>query len=106
MRAAVSQVLAEAALDGIVTIGPDGYDGHPDHIATFHASQAVAEESEQYKLWALDGAHSGNLVMAGGPERKLGALAHHRSQTTITTAGPYWHNSVYAPLFRQETYLQ
>lgn len=67
----------------IFTLGEDGYDGHPDHQAVHKAClRALARLGLDCELYGLSNTESAGLIVPSA-ERKLGAMALHRSQCVI-----------------------
>lgn len=87
----------------IYTTGPDGYDGHGDHIAV-HAATLQAAAGEQ-TIWGLAADHQGALSVTGNTNRKLGALSFHASQRVTQDMTRWGDTDVYTPLIvGAETY--
>lgn len=107
-------LVLEHHITALATMGPDGYDGHPDHIATHQAAlQAQRLLHEQnYSVYVLalrrDGA--GEVVFAVDRERKMAALAHHATQMPLDAHGQLdvqrflQEHAAYSPLLERETY--
>jgi LmbE family N-acetylglucosaminyl deacetylase len=88
----------------VFTLGPDGYDGHADHIAIHESAVRVIRHVGLLStLHALDSRHQGEFVIEGS-ERKLGAMALHASQLIDTDLFRWGGTDVYAPLISRETY--
>ncbi len=115
----------------VFTLGRDGYDNHPDHVATHNAAEtAIGILNEQYgkhlTLLALNNLQGGSHALVATEDSrklKLAAMSCHKSQFVIAPFKEYedktchqldgfaiqascWkHLSIYHPLILQgETY--
>jgi LmbE family N-acetylglucosaminyl deacetylase len=86
----IAQLALARDITRIVTLGDDGYDGHPDHIATHMAAawavkQMLDTANQPIQLFALDSRQQGRYtVLANGRQQhKLRAMASHASQFDI-----------------------
>jgi LmbE family N-acetylglucosaminyl deacetylase len=101
-----------AATHGItrlVTTGEEGYDKHPDHIATYIAAVGAALEARlhgrELEVWGLNSRHCGELAIYGDRERKLGAIACHATQKAHPDLTFWGGTPLYTPLILgPETY--
>lgn len=105
----IDLVLRAIRPERVFTSGPDGYDGHKDHIAVHAvAERAVARLralGSSVTLYALDAAHTGALEVAGDVSRKKMAIALHASQRVVENLTQWGGCSLYAPLITdRETY--
>lgn len=102
------EVVQEIAPDRVFTTGPDGYDGHTDHIAVHDAAVAstavLRRLGYETVLWALASDHQGELQVTGEFARKAGAVMMHGSQ--VVAKLPHWGGTeLYTPLIiGAETY--
>ncbi len=92
-----------------VTLGPDGGDGHPDHIAVHQAvvaacgSLAAESPASPPEILALNAHHAGTHIIPATPATraaKLRALAANASQFPNVTNIP----DLYHPYLNAETY--
>lgn len=75
----------------IMTLGADGYDHHPDHIASHMAAESAARTlrtlyGRDLGMLTLNSTHRGHDAVESTPflrQRKLGALASHQSQFPV-----------------------
>lgn len=87
----IASIVAKYSISTIVSLGIQGYDDHPDHIASFWSAELAAAwlySRHNYHVGhlALNSQHSGEIVIAGTPERqirKLGSMACNRSQHDV-----------------------
>lgn len=92
--------------DAIYTSGPDGYDGHPDHIAVHESILRVCQHlsASAITLNALDSSHEGSLVVSA-TLHKLGAMAYHATQRVTDDLERWGDTDLYKPLIIEaETY--
>lgn len=98
LLAAVRDFIDRHDITTAVTLGRDGGDYHPDHIAVHQAVIQVGRETT-LTIWGINAHSQGPRRLTPDPEhaqRKLTALAHHASQfppRTLTTERlrPYHH---------------
>lgn len=64
----------------LVSFGPEGFDGHRDHIATFHAAGAVAARHSLDHYLRVHKRSPTSFTIEGDPGVKLDAMRHHLSQ--------------------------
>lgn len=105
----IGRLVAAHGITELVTAGPDGYDGHPDHIAVHHAALSAARTALRagldVRLYALNNLHRGEVKVRGNTARKLGAMAFHVSQTVGSDLLRWGGSDLYTPLIiRGETY--
>jgi LmbE family N-acetylglucosaminyl deacetylase len=72
----------------LVTLGPNGYDGHQDHVATYLAAVCaqrilLEDHNVDVALISLDPKDSGEIVVQACPRQKLALLAIHQTQSPI-----------------------
>lgn len=100
-------------ITAIATLGGNGFDGHPDHIATHlaaqHAQEVLRAHGRDVTLLELSDNDQGELVLTTDTPRKLSALAIHASQMPLTSEGildPAFLRQypIYSPLLVRETY--
>lgn len=76
----------------IFTLGTEGFDEHPDHIATHLATLQAVEQIQQrhpeiaFEIYALNAYGTGEHVIAVNTQRKLQAMCAHKSQFLIYEA--------------------
>jgi LmbE family N-acetylglucosaminyl deacetylase len=108
LRDAILEAMSSCAVNSLVTLGPDGYDDHPDHKASHNAALMSACEldpDKQPDIFALNSQHSGRHVAGGHTWKKLTAMAHHQSQFDLDNPDFWQEFEPYAPLIcQQETY--
>lgn len=83
----------------VVTLGPEGFDEHPDHIAT-HLAVIKAIERIQlehpdaaFQIFALNAHGNGSHAVPVDTRRKLHAMCAHKSQFLVSEAAvsPFEH---------------
>lgn len=88
--------------DRVITTGLDGYDGHPDHIATHMAAVSVADAMSivgyDVMILALSAGHTGEVHLLGDIDRKLGAMGLHASQVVVPDLLQWGGTDLYTPL--------
>jgi LmbE family N-acetylglucosaminyl deacetylase len=89
LTAAVAGVLAEERPDVVVTAGPDGITGHPDHIAAGAATDVVF-----HRLRTTPGPGLRRLLHAAYPQS---ALDRHNGRRVAAGLPPWDPNRIYEP---------
>jgi LmbE family N-acetylglucosaminyl deacetylase len=104
----LSNIIFDYEPEQVVTAGEDGYDGHPDHVATHMAALAAVADARELgmpvELLGLSNTHTGEIALQGNQALKLGAVAFHASQTVHPDLTRWGDTDLYAPLFTVETY--
>jgi LmbE family N-acetylglucosaminyl deacetylase len=105
-RDTILEMIGSCGLHSLVTFGSDGFDGHTDHQAMYHATLAAAAVyNGSGDVFTLDSSHKGLYVANGVIAQKLGAMAAHESQFDLDSP-VFWNEfAPYVPLITQgETY--
>lgn len=80
----LQELLLAEPISEIYTLGAQGYDGHPDHIATHKALlEAVKRTNCNATIYGLNANHSGSRVIPVHTHRKLYAMSAHGSHFLI-----------------------
>jgi LmbE family N-acetylglucosaminyl deacetylase len=103
----VSQVAADFNPDRIFTLGPSGYDLHPDHIASHYAAlgavSLLRDTDSEVTAWQLSQSHEGEFI-GGSYWQKVGAVAMHASQTVSPNIDYWGGTDLYTPLIVKGEY--
>jgi LmbE family N-acetylglucosaminyl deacetylase len=107
----IEDVVRQVRPDRIFTTGEDGYDGHPDHIATHFSVLRTAARLQRLgssvTVWSLSMSERNGLLVPGLLEVKLGAMDEHPSQKAVTDLTRWGGSDFYAPvIFGPEVYRQ
>lgn len=105
---AVCGLVVQYNIDRLVTFGPEGFDGHPDHKAMFQAgllAKITLQTVRPIELLTLNARHCGERRATGNPLQKLAAMAVHASQFAMQKP-TFWQDFPpnYGPLLAAETY--
>lgn len=99
---AAATITIRHELDTVISFGPDGFDGHGDHAATF-APVSLAASQLGLRHLVRTGADTSlsidELSYGGDPRAKLAAMAQHRSQYDLSVAD-FWAGGM--ALYRQQ----
>ncbi len=108
----IARLALTEELDAIYSFDKDGFDDHPDHVATYLASQLVAKARGLPHLVRsrnpnLDYATEEVLTVTGEEETKLIVIRNHTSQWNPSDPQDIARlRDEYAGGFHQEYYLQ
>jgi LmbE family N-acetylglucosaminyl deacetylase len=102
---AMADILADFKPARAFTLGKDGYDGHPDHIAMHESTlRVIGTLGLHSALHTLASEHQGEITMSY-TVRKLGAMALHVSQRLHHDLSHWGGTNLYTPLITEkETY--
>jgi LmbE family N-acetylglucosaminyl deacetylase len=109
LTARLQELFGETGIARIFTAGPDGYDGHPDHIAAHKAAVSfctgLRQSGHEVTLFGLVSDHTGELRITGDQAQKTAALAAHVSQSVTPDITRWGNVDIYTPLIVDaETY--
>jgi LmbE family N-acetylglucosaminyl deacetylase len=107
----IEDVVRQVKPDRIFTTGEDGYDGHPDHVATHFSVLRTAAKLQRLgsavTVWSLSMSERNGLLVPGLLEVKLGAMDEHPSQKVVADLTRWGGSGFYAPvIFGPEVYRQ
>jgi LmbE family N-acetylglucosaminyl deacetylase len=107
----IEDIVQQVRPDRIFTTGEDGYDGHPDHVATHFSVLRTAAKLQRLgsavTVWSLNMSERNGLLIPGLLEVKLGAMDEHPSQKTVGDLTLWGGTDFYTPvILGPEVYSQ
>lgn len=87
---ALRHLILSEHITRIFTLGADGFDEHPDHIATHLATLKALEQIQQkhpslaFEVYALNAHGRGEHIVSVDTRRKLHAMCAHKSQFLVS----------------------
>ena len=102
LAASIADVADDFKPQRMFTLGPEGYDGHPDHIATHESAVAARRQlgalGVHMALLALGRELHAPAMVTAPSKRKLAAMALHISQRTVADLTRWGGGDTYTPV--------
>jgi LmbE family N-acetylglucosaminyl deacetylase len=92
LAAVIAEIVTANGIKQLVTFGPGGFDGHPDHVAAHRAAKRAAEGLEIPLVVRCDAKQPVNpdLTLSGSRQLKVTAMRCHASQYDPQTDPATW----------------
>lgn len=103
----IASLMTNYNLNTVVSFAGDGFDGHPDHIATYYASELATMASGAAHFIRQQGVFGYEThVIHGDSQLKISAIEHHRSQYNLQEVGFWRRMDLYGRQLEEEHYMR